>query len=94
MEVQIGQGNDNQGTFYIVPNSMNGIVCRSLEMARQIKAILEKFEDVNEGIQRFNYLAFHICPEPEFLPDGMDNYEWAIKQMEKEISNRLVPKRA
>ena len=84
-KIQIGQGNDNWGTFYIVPNQMNGIICRNLEIAKKIKDILEKFEDIDEGIERFNYLAFHECPEPEELRD-MDNYEWAIREMEKEIS--------
>jgi len=82
--IQIGKGNDNQGTFYLVPNKQNGIVCRSLEMAKRIRSVLETFQDIDEGIQRFNYLAFHECPEPELLPNNIDNYQWALNKMEKE----------
>ena len=82
-KIQIGQGIDNQGTFYIVPNQMNGIVCRNLETAKRIQAVLEKFQNINEGIDTFNYLAFHECPEPELLPNGQDNYDWALEQIKK-----------
>jgi len=71
----IGQGIDNQGVFYLVPNQMNGIVCRTQEMAKKLAAILGDCEDVNAGIEKFNRLAFYECPESE------DCFSWAIERM-------------
>ena len=82
-KIQIGQGINNQGTFYIVPNQMNGIVCRNFKIAKRVQTVLGKFQNINEGIATFNYLAFHECPEPELLPNGQDNYDWALKKMEE-----------
>ncbi|RLE46020.1 hypothetical protein DRJ22_02985 [Candidatus Woesearchaeota archaeon] len=76
--VKIGQGIDNKGVFYLVPNALNGIVCRDWETAKRIKNLLQKFKDTNKGIEIFSYYAFHLCPEEE-----EDCFKWALGKLEK-----------
>jgi len=61
-----------------VPNQLNGIICRNFETAKKIQNILEKFKNINDGINLFNYFAFHKCPE-----ETKDCYKYAIQQIEK-----------